>query len=78
MKFDLLPENSVIYGDPTDYDSALIGYDIKSGRAIYDYDLMIDWLMKRNNWNFDDAEGWIAYNTLGVNAENEPIILKRI
>ena len=51
------------------------------GRAVYDYDLMILWLMKKENWPFDDAAEWISYNTLRAlpyMGEDAPIIVNRL
>lgn len=41
-------EDAVILENP-DYDSAIVGVS-ESGRVIYDYDKMVEWLMK-NRWN---------------------------
>ena len=32
-------DESIVFENP-DYDSAIIGYDVVSGRVIYDYDLL--------------------------------------
>ena len=55
-------EDTVVFENPS-YDTAIIGvsYD---GRAIYDYELMITWLMNEQGWNRDSAVEWIDYNTL--------------
>lgn len=45
------------------YDSALIGVTT-DGRAVYDFDLMVDWLMKEEGWSDIDAIEWIEYNTI--------------
>lgn len=45
------------------YDDALIGVS-KDGRAVYDFELMIDWLMKEENWSVEESIEWIEYNTL--------------
>ena len=45
------------------YDDALIGVS-HDGRAIYDYNLMIDWLMKEEGWSDNEAVEWIEYNTI--------------
>lgn len=45
------------------YDDALIGVS-EDGRAIYDYEKMIDWLMNKEGWSDDEAVEWIEYNTL--------------
>ena len=45
------------------YDDALIGVS-HDGRAVYDYNLMIDWLMKKEGWSDNDAIEWIEFNTI--------------
>lgn len=59
------------------YDSALIGVS-EDGRAIYDYEKMIEWLMEEEEWSETDAIEWIDYNTLRAipyMGENAPIIM---
>lgn len=55
-------EDIIIFKDYS-YDDALIGvsYD---GRAIYDYERMIEWLMNKENWTDEEAVEWIEYNTI--------------
>lgn len=45
------------------YDDALIGVS-EDGRAIYDYELMIEWLMDKEGWTDNEAVEWIDYNTI--------------
>lgn len=45
------------------YEDALVGIS-EDGRAIYDYEKMVDWLMKEEGWSDNDAIEWIEYNTL--------------
>lgn len=45
------------------YDDALIGVT-DDGRAVYDFDKMVDWLMETEGWTSDDAIEWIEYNTI--------------
>ena len=45
------------------YDSALIGVS-ENYEAVYDYELMIEWLMKEEGWSVEDAIDWVEYNTL--------------
>lgn len=59
------------------YDDALIGVS-HDGRAIYDYNLMIDWLMSKLGWSDNEAIEWIEYNTiraLPYFGEGAPIIM---
>lgn len=59
------------------YDDALIGVS-HDGRAVYDYNLMIDWLMDKEDWSDNEAIEWIEYNTiraLPYFGEGAPIIM---
>ena len=60
------------------YDDALIGIS-EDGRAIYDFDLMVKWLMDQDPEMTDiDAIEWIEYNairSLPYVGEKHPIIM---
>jgi hypothetical protein len=59
------------------YDDALIGIS-DDGRAIYDYEKMIEWLMDEEGWSDEEAIEWIEYNTLRALpylGEGAPIIM---
>lgn len=59
------------------YDDALIGVS-EDGRAIYDYEKMIEWLMNEEGWSDNEAVEWIEYNTiraLPYFGEGAPIIM---
>lgn len=59
------------------YDSALIGIT-HDNRAVYDFDLMIEWLMTEEDFTYKDAIEWIEFNTiraLPYMGEGAPIIL---
>lgn len=61
------------------YDTALIGVS-ECNRAVYDYDLMVKWLMVNEEMNYEDACEWIDYNTiraLPYIGEGCPIIIHR-
>ena len=45
------------------YDDALIGVS-EDGRAIYDFGLMIEWLMTKYGWSDIESIEWIEANTL--------------
>ena len=45
------------------YDDALIGVS-EDGRAIYDYEKMVKWLMDKYNWSDEEAVDWVEYNTI--------------
>lgn len=67
-----------LYRNP-DFKKALIGIDMQDGRAIYDYDLMIESLMEDEGWTYDEAVDWIGYNTLGTRSDTKrlPIVIER-
>lgn len=45
------------------YDDALIGVS-DDGRAVYDYNKMVKWLMDTQGFSEIDAIEWVDYNTL--------------
>lgn len=45
------------------YDDALIGVS-HNGRAIYNFDLMVDWLMREEGWSDIESIEWLEFNTL--------------
>lgn len=45
------------------YDDALIGIS-DDNRAIYDYNLMVEWLITNEGFTEEEAVEWIDYNTL--------------
>lgn len=55
-------EDIVIFKDES-YDDALIGVS-HDGRAIYSFEKMIAWLVKRDGMTETDAIEWIEYNTI--------------
>lgn len=59
------------------YDDALIGVS-HDGRAIYNFDLMVDWLMKKEGWSDIEAIEWLEFNTiraLPYMGKDSPIIM---
>ena len=55
-------EDVIIFSGDS-YDDALIGVS-SDGRAIYDFDLMVQWLMEQDNMDYTEAVEWIEYNTI--------------
>ena len=45
------------------YDTALIGVS-QDGRAIYDYGLMVEWLVTEEDFTEEEAVEWIDFNTI--------------
>ena len=59
------------------YDDALVGVS-EDGRAIYNFDKMVDWLVDKYGWTDEEAVEWIEYNTiraLPYFGEGTPIIM---
>lgn len=62
------------------YDDALIGVSA-GGRAIYDYELMVEWLVTHEDMTEEEAAEWIDYNTIRALAyagANAPIVMYRL
>lgn len=62
------------------YDDALIGVSIDD-RAVYDFDLMVEWLMEYEDFTYIEAIEWIEYNTIRALPYMEPgapIIINRL
>lgn len=69
----------VILFENYSYDTAFVGVS-EDNRAIYDYDLMIEYLIKQGFGEIEAIE-WIDYNTiryLPYMGEKAPIILHRM
>lgn len=49
--------------DNYSYDDALVGVT-EDGRAVYDFNKMVAWLMETEGLSQDDAIEWIEYNTI--------------
>ena len=59
------------------YDDALIGVS-EDGRAIYDFEKMVGWLINKYGWSDDESVEWIEFNTLRAipyMGEGAPIIM---
>lgn len=72
-------EDVIIFSGDS-YDDALIGVS-EDGRAIYDFDLMVEWLMKQDNMDEISAIEWIEYNTirsLPYVGDKAPIVMYRV
>ena len=62
------------------YDDALIGVT-EDGRAVYDYDLMVEWLVKNSEMDETEAMEWIDFNTiraLPYAGEGAPIVMFKV
>ena len=62
------------------YDTDLIGVT-DDNRAVYDFDLMVGWLVETQDFTQEDAIEWIEYNTiraLPYMGSDAPIIMYRL
>lgn len=53
----------VIIFENYSYDDALVGVT-EDGRAVYDFDKMVTWLMETEGMTVVDAVEWIEHNTI--------------
>ena len=70
----------IVYLVNESYDNALIGVS-ECGRAIYDFELMVKYLMNKYNWSEIESIEFIEYNTiraLPYMGEGTPIIMHRL
>lgn len=70
----------VVLFDNYSYATAFIGVT-SDNRAVYDYDLMVEYLMEKEGWSWEDAVDWIDYNTirsLSYYGDSAPLVMYRI
>ena len=65
-------EDVIIFDNPS-YTGALIGLTNKN-QAVYDYDLMVEWLIKHENMDLEDAVDFISWNDSFCCGEHYPVI----
>lgn len=72
-------DNAVVFENPS-YETAIVGYDIHSKKIIYDYNLMIYYLVVNEQMTEEEAAEFIDFNTIRSldYIENAPIILYEI
>ena len=56
-------EEIVVFDNPS-YVTAAIGTEEISGRVIYDYEKMVEFLMETDGMTYEDAAEFIDYNTI--------------
>ena len=80
LKNGIICENALHFNNPS-FDNSIIAVDYY-GRLIYDYDLMVEELMKNDNISGEEAIDFISYNTLRsltyLPAEYRPIIVYEV
>lgn len=68
-------EDVIIFQNP-DYTDCLIGLT-ENYNAVYDYDLMIEWLIEHENMDLEEASDFIAFNDSFYYGEHYPVIYYR-
>lgn len=58
-----MDEVDILYFSNPSYDGCIVGYS-HDNRAIYNYNLMVEYLMKEDGMSYDDAVDFIDYNTI--------------
>lgn len=72
-----LPPDAVIFLNQA-YDNSIIGTTF-DGRAIYDFDKMVQELMADEGWTEEEAVDWVEYNTiraLPYCGDKQPLIMR--
>ena len=75
-KLDILIEKGyedvIIFRNP-DYTDAIIGLT-PNNNVVYNYDLMIEWLIEHENMDYNDAADFISFNDSFYYGEHYPVI----
>lgn len=66
-------EDVIIFSDPS-YDTAFIGVT-NGNHAVYDYEKMVEYLIKNDNMTYEEAVDFISYNSSYYYGEEYPLIL---
>ena len=70
-------EDIIIFDNP-DYSTAFLGVTT-SGHAIYDYELMVEYLVQKCEMDYESAADFICYNdSFYYGKEAYPLILNRL
>ena len=72
-----LPPDAVIFINQA-YDNSIIGTTF-DGRAIYDFDKMVQELMNDEGWTEEEAIDWVEYNTfraLPYGGDKAPLVMR--
>lgn len=76
LLLDMGYDEVIIFDNPS-YEGALIGITWDN-QAVYDYDLMIQSLMKEDNMTEEEAADFISYNASYRLGDEYPIIMNSI
>lgn len=72
-------EDVVLFEDYS-YDDALVGVT-ECGRAVYDFEKMVEWLVKRTGRCREEAIEWVYYNTVRAQpyaGDTGPLIMYKL
>ena len=69
-------DDVIIFDNPS-YEGALIGITWDN-QVVYDYDLMIESLMKEDNMTAEEAADFISYNASYCQGHEYPIIINNL
>ena len=81
LEMSMFSNISFFDGEGMNYITAVVGQDRISGRVVYDYEKMIEYLCGQEGMDYEGAVEWIDYNTLraiGYFGEDAPIIMYKI
>ena len=73
-------QDVLVYQNP-DFDQAIIGIDANSNSVIYDFDLMVQDMVRKDGVTQEEAIEFIQYNTIRATPympQPRPIILRKI
>ena len=73
-------QDVLLYQNP-DFDQAIIGVDANSNAVIYDFDLMVQDMVKKDGVTQEEATEFIQYNTIRATPympQPRPIILRKL
>lgn len=80
LERSLFSDISFFDGEGMHYITAVVGQDRISGRVIYDYEKMIEYLCGQEGMDYEEAVDWIDYNTIRALPyfPNPPYIISKI
>lgn len=65
-----------LIGKQEGFDEAVMGFDYHSMRLIYSVEKVIEILMEKEGWDYEEAQDYVYFNIVGARGENEPIWLE--
>lgn len=62
-----------LIGKQEGFDEAVMGFDYHSMRLIYSIEKVIEILMEKEGWDYEETQDYAYFNIIGARGENEPI-----